>query len=225
MGGAMKPCFHLGFVSLACALGVQWVAAGAASAQSEEEFRRLTAPTRDVFEILEDQDAARHIQSGMICPRQLAGMTLQDLTVFPSPVKRGRDVGCDYASTDAAGIIDGKLTIYATDYGAAMPADMVFEATRASIVGLNSAIQPRDGLATFDLNGTTAYFEQFETVMNGVPAETSLSIAVRGLWVIKVRRTKDLPDDPALVSDDPAASMEAMSQALSSIAAHATASE
>lgn len=211
----MTPRFHLkSLASLAAILAIQCATGAGANAQSATDLRQLTAASRDVFEVLEDQDAVRHIQSGLICPRYMGGMTLTSAAPFPSPVQRGRDVGCDYSSADTAGATNGKLTIYATDYGAPMPADLVFEATRTSLAAIDPTLRPRDGMATFDLDGVTAYFEQFDAVINGVPSETSLSIAALDGWVVKVRRTRFPPD---AVTADPGAAMAALSHAVSTI--------
>ena len=84
-----------------------------AAARAEADRLIAAANAGDVFENVSEgrEPRARHLRSGMVCRFQM-GDDQSGITVFPSPVPRGDDVGCNVGAGDTI------RTIYATRYGA-----------------------------------------------------------------------------------------------------------
>lgn len=84
-----------------------------AAARAEADRLIAAAQAGDVFENVSEgrEPRARHRRSGMVC-RFRMGEEQSLIMVFPSPVPRGDDVGCNVGSGDTY------RSIYATRYGA-----------------------------------------------------------------------------------------------------------
>ena len=105
--GRSKWTASLGGLATACLIGAT------AHADPVAALLTRTPEAAGVFEAQPD-GAARHVQSGLLCPAKFPNVELWHLEVFPSSLGKGADVGCDYGRNGPDGLFVSKLTIFVT---------------------------------------------------------------------------------------------------------------
>jgi hypothetical protein len=166
-----------------------------------------------------------HVQSGLACPATFPGVTLWHVFIYPSPARRGMDVGCDYgrAPSSNTGEWETKLTIYAVRTEQGTTLENAFERYRdevhtvypeARTTGPAIAARP-------DESGAVALpefrSEADDITFNGHPFHSELVVAIVSGWVVEVRSTYPPPSPDAGASPDAGNSLGALIQAASSI--------
>jgi hypothetical protein len=155
----------------------------------------------------ENDDAIRHVQSGLVCPAKLGSAALWRGVVFPSAQGRGGDVGCDYARIiDNAA--DVKLTIFAIKAEPGTTLETAFDKYRAEMHtaypnGTNARPSVRmtgEVPATFP----RVLSEEIDVVIEGRPYNTEVIVMLISGWVIEIRSTRPtsyVPNDPNMALD------------------------
>lgn len=135
-----------------------------------------------------DEPRARHRLSGLVCRFEL-GHPENEISIFPSPVTRGDDVGCNVGRGERS------RTLYATRYGAFnISPEQAFEMGVFAIQQWHPDARPFDQpLATASRNGATPTRIAGFLVADGY---TQVQVAHVGDWSIKERLTQ--PQPPAM---------------------------
>lgn len=161
-----------------------------AAARGEADRLIAAGNAADVFENVSEgrEPRARHRQSGLVCRFQM-GSEHNSITVFPSPVPRGDDVGCNVGSGDTV------RSIYATRYGAlnVSPQDAMDIAVYQIQQRYPRARPYEEALATITREGAEPTRIAAFTIDR---AYTQVMIADVGDWSIKERLT--LPEAPSM---------------------------
>lgn len=125
---------------------------------------------------------ARHRPSGLIC-RFTPGDPNNSITIFPSPMPRGDDVGCNVGAGDRA------RTVYATRYGGLnLSPEQAMGIAEASIRQRFPDARPYEGaLATASREGATPTLAVAYRIGDGY---TQALLAHVGDWSIKERLTQ-----------------------------------
>jgi hypothetical protein len=127
----------------------------------------------------------RHQHSGLVC-RFVLGEPTNEIVIFPSPIPRGDDVGCNVGSGNHY------RTIYATRFGRFnISPEQALEIGVAGIVQRLPDAQPYDQpIATASTEGATPTLASAFRIDNGY---THVQVAHVGDWSIKERLTWPQP--------------------------------
>lgn len=136
-----------------------------------------------IFRPLGD-DAARHVQSGMVCPTKGDGIQLIRLFVHPT-TPPGHDVGCDYGNDGG-----GKTTLYATAVDPAMASRAYGQQIASEIRTFYRDAVPAEGpMVATPTNLPQIVGGAFRVTSHGKPMITSFWATVVQGWGIEVRST------------------------------------
>lgn len=148
--------------------------------------------TKGVFEARDD-GAARHIQSGMICPRKLGTLNVWRFQVYPSPAGPGTDVGCDYGIQGLDDLWVCKLTLFAIKAEAGETADTAFRRYKDEVERAYPQAKYLGPAVTFK-GETPAYVEhvrsaEYEIVADDIRYQSDLVVMLAGGWIFEIRGT------------------------------------
>ena len=162
-----------------------------------------------------------HQQSGLACPAKIGDVSLRVGTVFPSPLGRGMDVGCDYGRGGYGAVgraADAKLTIFAVKLSPGVTLESAFDRYRwemhhtfpdTSHSGPLAVPAQAEGAAPLpELRS-----EGDDITIDGKPYRTEVVVAIISNWVVEIRSTY-----PADNTSDAQGAMAALAQAASSMA-------
>ena len=161
-----------------------------AAARAEADRLIAAADAGDVFENVSEgrEPRARHLASGMVCRFQM-GEEQSLIMVFPSPVPRGDDVGCNVGAGDTS------RSIYATRYG-----DLDVSPQQAMDLAIYQIQQRFPDARPYEQPVVTITREGAEpsriAAFSIDRAYTQVMIADVGDWSIKERLT--LPEAPSM---------------------------
>lgn len=189
------------------------VPAAAAAASNSAAARHIDAVIAriggaDLFENISSGDNAlvRHRRSGLVC-RFNPNDPTQTLSIYPQPMPRGDDVGCQLSSHP----VEGSHTLFATRFPGVN--------TLEEALGISVALMRRQYPDLRPFEGTSADVAiqrddlrppppsrtaRFVTTLNGVPHYTRVSVAMVNGWTIKQRFTRpvgELPEQGAAAAD------------------------
>ncbi len=192
------------------------------TAPSVAEILAKTPGAQGIF-VTADAGAARHVQSGLICPLSFPTVNLWHLTAFTVD---GTDVGCDYGRNGSDNTWRSKLSIYTVK---ARPDDTVetaFARYQAEVKDAWPDATVRgpavrfEGDISADMKAVRS--EEYEITFNGRRCVSDLIVALKAGWIIEIRGTTmmDVADgnEGAKSVAGLAAPSIALTQAMSSLA-------
>ena len=184
------------------------VSSADATAAARETARLLIGDDRDIFEDVSvgESPRVRHRASGLVC-RFIAEQRPQGMHIFPGPLPRGQDVGCQLPTPATSQF----HTLYATRYPEQLTLDQAMDHAVQLMRNQHPSLKPyegpgadvaleREGLRPPPASRTA----RFRMDLNGEPHLTRVDVAVVNGWVIKQRFTTPLTDDAeevAVLSD------------------------
>lgn len=159
------------------------------TAPSVAEILAKTPEAEGIF-VAMDGGAARHVQSGLICPLSFPNVNLWHLTAFATD---GTDVGCDYGRNGSDDTWRSKLSIYAVK---AQPDDTVetaFARYQAEVKDAWPDATARGPAIRFEGDVSAEMkavrSEEYEITFNGKRCVSDLIVALKAGWIIEIRGT------------------------------------
>lgn len=179
-------------------LAAWWLAASGAAAQGADpslpraQIEQLIAESgaEGVFEVVED-GKVRHLGSGLVC-RFYTGQTNR-LHLYEGSA-RGEDIGCDSAREDQY------MTLYATRYPPPVSLEERLAGAEAAIRQRFSDAHPLNPRISMESERLPPRLvRNFLVTVNGARWFTSVTMAQREEWTLKLRYTAPVPDDRAIL--------------------------
>jgi hypothetical protein len=150
--------------------------------------RAIAVTPKSVWSDGED-GAARHLQSGLVCPRRIVGYVRNELSVFDN---LGLDVGCNYAAPAH------DITLYLTQMQE-MSLGALYESAKSALVktadGHHPALISETTVRSGDLAWSEALYSEDGDIHSGI-----WMADLRG-WMLEYRATYPATDDARTQAD------------------------